>query len=104
MVALRIDPGYHINANPASNEYLIATSIAFKGIVPDRIAYPPAAAFKPAFSDEPINVYEGAVVITATFSPGTLDGVRDIAYTLTVQACTEQICLPPDDIPSRVSW
>lgn len=101
---LRVDPGYHVNANPASNEYLIPTSIAFEDIAPERVAYPPALRFKPAFSDEPIDVYEGAVVIRAIFLPGTLDRVPAIGFTVTVQACTEQICLPPDDISSRAAW
>jgi hypothetical protein len=104
LIVLRVDPGYHVNANPASNEYLIPTRIAFEGIAPERISYPPPVPFKPAFSDEPINVYEGAIVITATFSSVALDQMRNVGFTLTVQACTEQICLPPDDITGRATW
>lgn len=104
LVTLRIDPGYHVNANPASNDYLIPTSIAFEGVAPERIGYPPAIPFKPAFSDEPINVYEGTVVIVAIFPPGALDRVRDFGFTLTAQACTTAICLPPADINGRATW
>lgn len=104
LVTLRIDPGYHINANPASNEYLIPTSIAFEGAAPERIGYPPATPLKPTFSEEPIQVYEGTVVISATFAPGALNQMRHVGYTLTVQACTEQICMPPDDISGRATW
>lgn len=104
LVTLRIDEGYHVNANPASNEYLIATGIAFEGIAPERIAYPPAIRFKPAFADDPIEVYEGTVTIAAMFSPGVLDRRRELGFTLTAQACTEQLCLPPDDIVAKASW
>ena len=104
LITLRIDPGYHVNANPASNEYLIPTTVAFSGFAPERIVYPPAARFKPVFADEPINVYEGTVVIAATFSPGALDRAHDLDFTVTAQACTARICLPPDDIPARVTW
>lgn len=104
LVSIRIDPGYHINANPASRDYLVPTTIAFDGPVPQRIAYPPARKFKPAFTDEPIAVYEDTVAMAADFPPGALDGVRAVQFTLTAQACTEQICLPPDDIVARASW
>jgi len=73
LITLRIDPGYHINANPASNDYLIPTSVAFAGITPERVSYPPAIPFTPAFADGPIDVYEGNVVVAATFPPGVLD-------------------------------
>ena len=104
LVTLRIDEGYHINANPASAEYLVATSIAFEGVAPERIAYPPAINLEPAFADRPIEVYEGTVTIAAIFSPGVLDRQREISLTVTAQACTEQICLPPDDITTMASW
>jgi hypothetical protein len=64
-VTLRIDEGFHINANPASLPYLIPTSLAFEGIAPSRIAYPAASRFKPSFTDEPLDVYQGTTVITA---------------------------------------
>lgn len=104
LVTLRIDAGYHVNANPASNEYLIPTSIAFDGVIPERIAYPPGTPFNPAFAVEPIDVYEDTVTIAATFPPGTLDQAHDLRFTLTAQACTTQICLPPDDISGRATW
>ena len=104
LITLRIDPGYHVNANPASNEDLIPTSIAFEEATPERIAYPPALLFKPAFTEEPIKVYQGTVTIAATFSPGALDRARELGFTVTAQACTEPICLPPDDISGRATW
>lgn len=98
LITLRIDPGYHVNANPASNEYLIPTSIAFEGVTPAWVAYPPAIPFKPAFVDEPIDVYEGSVVIAATFLTGALDRSAGLKITVTAQACTEQVCLPPAEM------
>jgi hypothetical protein len=104
LVTVRIDPGYHINANPASNEYLIPTSVAFDSSASPQIAYPPAMSFKAAFSDEPLAVYEGTAVITATFPAGTLNRVHEAGFTLTAQACTPQICLPPADISGKATW
>jgi hypothetical protein len=104
LITLRIDPGYHINANPASDDYLIATSVAFAGPVPEHIVYPPGIPFKPAFADDPINVYDGTVVVAATFAPGALDRTHELGFTVTAQACTKNICLPPDDIAVHATW
>ena len=104
LITLRIDPGYHINANPASDDYLIATSVAFAGPVPERIVYRPGIPFKPAFADKPIEVYEGTVVVTATFTAEVLERAHDLGFTVTAQACTKVICLPPNDITARAIW
>ena len=104
LITLRIDPGYHINANPASDDYLIPTGVAFAGSVPERIVYPPAIPFKPAFADKPIDVYEGTVVVVATFTTGVLDRAHDLGFIVTAQACTKVICLPPNDITARATW
>jgi hypothetical protein len=104
LITLRIDPGYHVNANPASDDYLIATSVAFAGAEPERIVYPPGIPFKPAFADKPIQVYEGTVIVAATFTTEVLDRAHDLGFTVTAQACTKVICLPPNEITARATW
>ncbi len=79
-------------------------SLRTEGISAKRIAYPPGTPFNPAFAVEPIDVYEDTVTIAATFPPGALDRAHDLRFTLTAQACTTQICLPPDDISGRATW
>jgi uncharacterized protein len=101
LIILRIDPGYHINANPASNEYLIPTSVAVTGAVPERIAYPPALRFKPKFADDPIDVYEGTVSIAVILPSALHDRMSDLKIKVTAQACTEEICLPPAELPAQ---
>ena len=64
-VTLRIDEGFHINANPASDDYLIPTTLTITELVPLRVAYPGAVRFKPKFVDQSIDVYDGTVLITA---------------------------------------
>ena len=103
LITLRIDPGYHVNANPPTYEALIPTTLAFPDVAPQQVLYPPAVLFKPAFADDPIKVYEGTVIITASFPAGALDRIRQLEYSVTAQACTERICLPPDDIGGRLS-
>jgi hypothetical protein len=98
LITLRVDPGYHVNANPASSEYFIPTSVAFSEIMPSKVVYPPSIRFKPRFAEEAIDVYEGTVVITVVFPAGTLDRAHGLRFTVTAQACTELICLPPDEL------
>jgi hypothetical protein len=104
LITLRIDPSYHVNANPASSDYLIPTSVAFDGISPDRVAYPQATPLKAGFADAPIEAYEGDIAIAASFPAGSLDRISGLGITVTAQACTEEICLPPADIPARAEW
>jgi uncharacterized protein len=95
IVTLTIDPGYHINANPASADYLIPTAVTITDVPNDRIAYPPGQIFKPKFSPEGISVYEGSVTITAELPKGGLASVANAPLRIEVQACTDQLCLPP---------
>jgi hypothetical protein len=97
-VTLSIDVGFHINANPASLPYLIPTTLTLGGITPLRITYPVASRFKPNFANEALDVYEGTVVITAFLPKDALGQVPALGASVTVQACTEAICLPPAEL------
>lgn len=61
LITLRIELGYHINANPASSDFLIPTSRAFAGAVPEHVAYPPPSRLKAGFADNPLDVYDGDI-------------------------------------------
>lgn len=98
-VIVVIERGYHINANPASDPYLIPTMLKLTNATPLRVQYPTPLNFKPDFADHAIDVYEGTIRIAAEFAPGTLSDVAHLAGILTVQACTDKICLPPADLP-----
>ena len=39
-ITLKIDQGYHVNANPASLDYLIPTSVSFEHLSPIAVRYP----------------------------------------------------------------
>ncbi len=99
VVTLRVDDGYHINANPASLDYLIPTSLAFDRLKPSKVEYPKAVRFKSAFAPDGLDVYEGKVALIAQFARGALSGQKNIQGTVTAQACDAQICLPPSNLP-----
>ena len=92
-VTLRVDPGYHVNANPASSADLVATTLHVAGLSADRIRYPAAVTLRPGFTPATLDVYEGAARITASL-PVAADA-QPVAGSVDVQACTMTLCLPP---------
>ncbi|MFQ5913682.1 MAG: thioredoxin domain-containing protein [Nitrospinota bacterium] len=102
-VTLHIDEGYHINANPASLDYLIPTSVAFNDVTPTRIIYPRAVRFEPEFAPQALNVYEDTVVIVAKFQKGILKEAPVIRGKVIAQACNNHTCLPPAELPVVVN-
>ncbi len=102
VVTITIDDKFHINANPASFDFLIPTSVEFKDIKPAKIEYPKSTRFTAKFAPEGLDVYEGSVAITARLPKDSLKGIKAIQGTLTAQACTDQICLPPSTVPVSI--
>jgi hypothetical protein len=103
LVTLTIDPGYHLNANPASADYLMPTVVTVP-IAPDaKITYPAGQVFKPKFSPEGISVYEGSVAIRAELPRGRLASAVNTPLLIKVQVCTAQICLPPATLTASAS-
>ena len=102
VVTLKIERGYHINANPASFDFLIPTTVAFGPLKPQAVQYPAPISFQSRFAPDRLNVYEGTVKITARLDKGTLQGVQAVKGSLKAQACTDTVCLPPSEIAFTV--
>ncbi|MGH6737082.1 MAG: DUF255 domain-containing protein [Methyloceanibacter sp.] len=97
-ITLSIDPGYHINANPASLDYLIPTTVRVPGAGQAKVTYPPGKMFSTKFLDHGISVYEGSVTISVELPKGSGAKARHLPVEIEVQACTDEICLPPATI------
>src|SRR5258706_620002 len=95
VVTLQIEDGYHVNANPASYDYLIATSLSFDRLTPMQVLYPEATLFKPSFAPAGLKVYEGKVTLEASFPKGTVGTDSEINAVVSTHACNSEICLPP---------
>ena len=103
-VRLKIDDGYHINANPATFPYLIATELNIPradGISAADVRYP--AALQRTFSfaaDAPLAVYEGLAELKVALlaDKGAKLGQTSIPAKLRIQACDDQVCYPPGTI------
>jgi uncharacterized protein len=99
LVTIKVDDKWHINANPASFDFLIPTSVEFKGVKPAKVEYPKPIRFTAEFAPEGLDVYEGSIAVVAKFPKGSLRGIKSLQGAVTAQACTDRICLPPSTLP-----
>jgi hypothetical protein len=106
-VRLDIARGYHAHANPATDKFYVATEIRAEpqdGITPGKPTYPPGQSKKFSFSDKPLSVYEGSVVIKLPLRAGAnaLKGRHTLRAKIRVQPCDDQVCKPPRDIDAPI--
>jgi thiol:disulfide interchange protein DsbD len=108
VVKLSIKAGFHINANPATFPYLIATELepaSLNGIKADKPVYPAAAKKKFQFAEQPLAVYEGdaAIKVPLRVSGDAKQGQVSLPIRIRVQACDEEKCYPPATVDSTVT-
>jgi thiol:disulfide interchange protein DsbD len=100
-VRLKIDDGYHVNANPPTLAYLIPTQLDLTpvtGISVDFITYPNGVTKKFSFSpDQALAVYEGQtdLKLRLTAAKTAEPGEHNLSVKLRVQACDDQVCYAP---------
>lgn len=97
-VTVTIQPGWHVNSNTPSEEYAIKTELELDPATAQlngAPAYPAhemkSFAFNPG---KPLAVYEGTFPIA--FRAKLAAGATKIAAVLKYQACSDQVCLPPN--------
>ena len=98
MVMLNITPGYHVNANPATYPYLIATEVTadkIEGLDIGKPIYPPAKKQKFEFA-------EGQVEVKLPLKVSS-KGTRSLPLQVRVQACDHEKCFPPATLATSVS-
>jgi uncharacterized protein YyaL (SSP411 family) len=94
-VSLQIQEGWHINANPATDEFLIPTQLkTSQGELQD-LDYPKPEFRSFSFSEKIIAVYEGEVEIEAKLATKDARVPQAGTLQLTYQACDDQRCLRP---------
>lgn len=106
-VQLNIASGYHVNANPASAKYLIATKLDVEsgdGINAGQPQYPPSVTKKFTFSPEAIAVYEGQTTIKVSLkaAANAAKGAHTLRAKLLVQPCDDQACYRPRTIETSL--
>ena len=87
-LALEIAAGWHLQANPASEPYLVATEVQAEGGEVRNVRYPEGERLSSRYSRQPIAVYTGRAEIT-----GEISATAKLA--LAYQSCDDARCLPP---------
>jgi hypothetical protein len=100
IVEVKIDSGYHINANPPTFPYLKATALELApspGISVNFIVYPDAITKRFAFEEKPLAVYEGTTKIKVNLKADKSAPTRtqNLSGKLSVQACDDHVCYAP---------
>ncbi|MBU2583073.1 MAG: DUF255 domain-containing protein [Alphaproteobacteria bacterium] len=96
-VELDLAPGWHINSRTPSEEFLVPTILTADGREPAGITYPQAMTRKLGFHDTALQLYEGRVTIELPPpAAGVGSGDAPDRLTLSLQACSDSICLQPE--------
>jgi hypothetical protein len=103
LVPLKIDAGYHVNANPPSYPYLKATELEVQsanGISVSFFIYPDPITKKFSFAEKPLAVYEGDTTLKVQLKAdkSAKSGSHNLSAKLRVQACDDQVCYAPGTI------
>ncbi len=104
VVKLTIAEGWHVNANPASLDYMIPTEVelsTYPGLVFHNARYPRPEMIKVGFEDTELLSWSGSpeIPIPVEAKPDMKNGKHEIRGTVSFQACNDQVCLPPARIP-----
>ena len=107
-VHLNISDGWHINANPASSEFLIPTSLTVNADLPIEVLgvdYPGARPHYLESQGDTLAVYEEEITLQARLhlKPETAEGANgQLRLLIQYQACDAVRCLPPAEITKVV--
>ncbi len=101
-IVISIPEGYHANANPASEDWLIPTTVSLAKGVGGRlthIRYPQGVMKKFAYSDKELSVYEGEVRIPFEYVvPEDVAGEYELRVVVGLQMCDDASCYPPGEL------
>lgn len=107
-VLAQVAAGYHINDHKPSLDYLIPTDLKVDPsdqFAVKTVVYPKGTPVRFAFSDVPLSVYEGSVVVGALLQTGKAvpAGTYTLKAKFAYQACNDHACLPPANVPLTVT-
>lgn len=100
IIKLKIEPPFHVNSNPPSDNNLIATQIEFEpaeGLILSNPVYQPGEQKKFSFSDKPLSVYQGETTIRVPIKTAAniTKGAKTLKGKLKFQPCDDKVCYRP---------
>ena len=97
--AVRLDilvaDGWHLNAHEPLEDYFIPVELVLGGQAIADTDYPDPLIKSLGFNPQPLALYEGAISLQGTVQSGQ-------EAVLTLQACSDEICLQPEELRFRV--
>jgi Disulphide bond corrector protein DsbC. len=101
-LTLQLRPGFHVNSNTPSDDYLIPLKITWAAgpLQVVEVTYPKPKMEKYSFSEKPISVFSGDFVVVTKFKAPSDAPAGTVAVTgkLRYQACNDTMCFPPKTI------
>ncbi len=98
-IVLNIPGNLHVNSNRPSKDYLIATTVSLSatGGKVTGVIYPRGKNRKFAFSEEPLNIYEGRTTISfnVTVPKNYRGNTIKVSAVVKYQACSNEVCYRP---------
>ncbi len=107
VLTLSIAPGWHISAHGTTGEYVLPTGFGWTppaGFTVTKMQYPAGEPVKVAFQEEPLVAYQDEIQIVLDFRVGdsTRPGTIPLVGEVSVQACSDEVCLLPSDLEVSV--
>ncbi len=94
VVAIMLADGWHINAHQPLEEYFIATELVVEDSLGLAVHYPEPVVKALSFNETPLALYEGELRLVAKSGAGT----ESRRVRLVLQACSDEICLQPEEL------
>jgi hypothetical protein len=103
-ISVSVVKGYHLQANPASEDYLIATRLELnpvKDISIGKFKYPLGKPYRLNGADRDLKTYEGDfdIGLSLKVSQSASQGQHVLQGRLRYQACNSAVCLAPASVP-----
>lgn len=108
LLVVRIQATWFLHGERDTGEGLIPTAFSFAGAEDLRIRgirFPAPAKRKFDYTSKPIEVYSGDLLVLAELSidPQARQGERHLEGRLSYQACSSQVCRPPETVPVHIN-
>ena len=103
-VAVRVADGHRVQANPASNEFLVPLELEFEeveGLEFGEPIYPDGEPYLLEGDDEFLSTYvdEFLITVEVAAAAGVAPGEYRVSGQLRFQACNSRMCLFPSSVP-----
>jgi hypothetical protein len=100
-VSITVADGYHVQANPASGEFLVPLELQLdpvEGLGFGAAEYPKATPYRLENSEDILKTYEGTFAVNVPIT-ALKAGALDVSGKVRYQACDSKRCLFPSTVP-----